>query len=161
MGTSASNDERTTIITQSTDNPITKKEMETYVLSQLSLRQKEMQKLQEELVRVQQAYDGLMSKYMLLVQQVKEEKISTPNVITSVIDEKAIDIFVQGLIDDPNVNIHGVPDFIERAMYKKLAKSCLVGLEKVFDNISFELMGHKVRLIIEPECKYNEKQITI
>ncbi len=134
------------------DSPaITRADMENYMNAHLQVRNEELVRLQKELIRVQSSYDHLNQSHQELLN--KNVVIAKPANLTSHISEVAIDKFVQGLIDDPNVNIHGVPDFIELAMYKRTAVTMLSGLEKILDNVSFELIGHSIKLVICEKSK--------
>ena len=141
------------------DGIVTRKEMESYLATQLQIREQELDRLNNELDRLQKAYDALSTKHGKLVTSVKSGKqneISADLQSSSSVDDAAIDKFVQELIDDPDINIYGLPDRIEKAMYKRAAKMTLVGIEKIFDNIALELIGHRVQLLMRPSAESAE-----
>ncbi len=72
-------------------------------------------------------------------------------VIDSVISDKKIKEFVDEILSNPNINISGVPDKLEKIMYKKISKVVLISLEKIFENIQLELIGHNINLSILPK----------
>jgi len=127
--------------------------MEAYMATQLQVREDEIVRLRSELERVQKAFDALSTEHTKLLSDIKAGKrIEDLEVkVGSSVDDAAIDRFVQELIDDPNINIYGLPDRVEKAMYKRAAKMTLVGLEKVFENVALELIGHKVQLLMRPD----------
>jgi hypothetical protein len=68
----------------------------------------------------------------------------------SVISDKAIGSFVQKLIDDPDTNIYGFPDRMEKALYNKLLKTILHAVAHVSDESAILLFGHRIRIMIQP-----------
>lgn len=135
------------------DGVVSRKEMESYLSSQLQVREDELLRLRNELERVQNEYEALSKKHSKLISDLSNDSVADSNdlsIVKSKVSDEAIESFVQSLIDDPNVNIHGFPDRIEKAMYKRLTKMALVSLEKTIDNVSFEMIGHKVQLVMRP-----------
>jgi hypothetical protein len=128
------------------DGVVSREEMETYMATQMQVREDELARLKRELARVQSAYEALNVK---MVESRTTESIKIDH-FDSKVDDGAIDAFVQGILDDPNANIYGLPDVIERAMYKRAAKMTLMSLEKIFENLAFEIIGHKLQVIMRP-----------
>jgi len=124
------------------DGIVTKKEMESYI--KLCLREKD-----EEVEKIQKAYDELYKKHTELLQQISEEKLDDINKHSNISDV-AIQNFVDGLLADPNVNIYGFPDAIEAAVYRNVIRMVLGGVEDLFNKVSIDLMGHKITVVMEP-----------
>lgn len=68
----------------------------------------------------------------------------------SVISDEAIGSFVQKLIDDPDTNIYGFPDRMEKALYNKLLKTILHAVAHISDESAILLFGHRIRIMIQP-----------
>lgn len=132
------------------DGVVTREEMESYLATQLQIREEELLKTRSELEKTRAAY-------LQLEQKINQTSLSTVDnaqdkqiLRKSRIDDAAIEKFVQSMIDDPNINMHGVPDIIEKAMYRRAAKMTLSSLGKIFENIALELMGHKIHVVMQP-----------
>lgn len=136
------------------DGVVTREEMESYLATQLQIREEELLKTRSELEKTRAAYLQLEQK----INQTSLKQLNKPSVnaqdehllLKSHIDDAAIEKFVQSMIDDPNINMHGVPDIIEKAMYRRAAKMTLSSLGKIFENIALELMGHKIHVVMQP-----------
>ncbi len=132
------------------DGIVTRDEMESYLATQLQTREQELCRLRTELIRVQSAYESLSKQFTSSTSNHCSMDTVHEKIYNSQIDDQAISIFVQSMLDDPNVNIHGMPDIIERAMYTRAAKMTLGSLGKIFENIALELMGHKIHVVMRP-----------
>jgi len=130
------------------DGKVTRDEMESYMAMQLKLREDELIRLRHELDRVREEYDTLSKTHDDTLTKIHEGR--TDEIQSSAVSDRAIDKFVDDIIADPNTNIYGFPDKLERAMYRKSAKMTLVGLEKVFENIALEVIGHRIRISMQP-----------
>jgi hypothetical protein len=61
-----------------------------------------------------------------------------------------VDKFVTQLLEDPNVNVYGLPDSVESAMYRNTIRLMLGAMEKVFENVQIEFIGHKINIVMQP-----------
>lgn len=128
------------------DGIVTRKEMETYMATQLKLREDELirlnqenQALKEALVKADQRYEQLLDKVQ------KGDLIQT-----STVSNLAIEKQIQKWLDDPNTNFSFIPDRAEMFAYKKMLASLLGGMEKLFEGFSLEFMGHRLRMTMQP-----------
>lgn len=64
------------------------------------------------------------------------------------ISEDTIDQYVESLIKDNN--IEGVPDFLERKIYKAVIKAILGSLSKTLETSNINLFGHNIKITIDP-----------
>lgn len=129
------------------DGVVTRQEMETFMAMQLQRRENDLLKLNEEKKRLQEAYDRLYKEHLDVLEQINKGASFTP---VSKISDKAIETFVDTLINDPEINIYGLPDRLEKAMYRNTLKMVMHSLEKVFSNVGVELIGHRLRVNMEP-----------
>lgn len=91
------------------------------------------------------AYDDLYKRHEELLQS--STKVT---VVKKKISDEAIDVFVKTLLTDPEINVHGLPDVVERVLYRKVLKIILGTLGHVADNAEIEFIGHKITIGIEP-----------
>lgn len=133
------------------DGIVTRTEMENYMATQLKMREDELLRLRAELKRVQKAYSALSKQHDDVLQKVHDGRPT--EIVTAAVNPAAINAFVDEMLDDPNINIYGLPDRFERAMYRKLFKMALAGLDKTFQNLSVDIMGHSIRMNIQPSLE--------
>ena len=119
-----------------------KKEMGNYI-------DRRLQEKDENLIKIQQAYDELYKKHTILLQQMSKENAVQTNKHSNISDE-AIQKFVEGLLADPTVNIYGFPDVIEAAVYRNVIRLMLGDVEMLFNKVSIDLIGHKITIVMEP-----------
>nr|QBK85677.1 MAG: hypothetical protein LCMAC101_02720 [Marseillevirus LCMAC101] len=124
------------------DGIITRKEMESYINSQLRERD-------EKVFHLRKAYDDLFEKHSQLLEQIARNNIMDVNKRSNISGE-AIQKFVDELLADPNVNIYGFPDKIESALYRNTIRMILGAMEKLFNNVSIDFIGHKITVVMEP-----------
>lgn len=111
---------------------------------QVELLTKEINNKNREIERIRNEYERLFEKYKIIKTQ-KEDDHEENDHKESEVNINAIDKFVEDILQDPNTNIYGIPDFIEREMYKRVGKTILVSLEKIIENVSFDVMGHTIQ----------------
>ena len=69
---------------------------------------------------------------------------------SNTISTQSIDKFVDDLIADPNVNIYLIPDRVEKTMYTNTLKMFFSILQKTFNNISVDIIGHEFKMSVVP-----------
>ena len=131
------------------DGIVTRQEMETYMATQIKLKEQEFSQLQEENEKLQQSYDALLSRYETLVDQVNLGKVEN-NPQGSRVSNSAIEKQIKLWLADPNINIKYIPDRAELFMYKKSLTAFLGGLEKLFESLSLEVLGHRIQMTLVP-----------
>ena len=122
--------------------------METYINSQLRERD-------ETEFQLRKAYDDLFEKHSRLLEQIARNNIMDVNKQSSISGD-AIQKFVDELLADPNVNIYGFPDKIESALYRNTIRMILGAMEKLFNNVSVDFIGHKITIVMEPTLPSTE-----
>ena len=125
------------------DGAVTRKEMEAYI--SIQLREKD-----EKMVQLRKAYDDLFEKHSQLLEQVARNN-SMGVIKPSNISGDAIQKFVDELLADPDVNIYGFPDKIESALYRNTIRMILGAMEKLFNNVSIDFIGHKITVMMVPD----------
>jgi hypothetical protein len=66
------------------------------------------------------------------------------------ISDASIRVFIENIVDEEKLNIEGLPDVLEKAIYRKVAKIMLLGVEKMLSNFSVDLIGHNISCNINP-----------
>lgn len=131
------------------DGIVTRQEMETYFSTQLKLREEELDKLRKENKSLEQSHSELLSRYEKLLKQVRKGKL--PDISQeSRISNTAIEDQIKQWLADPNINIKYIPDRAEMFMYKKSLTAFLAGLEKVFESLELDLLGHRIKVSMIP-----------
>lgn len=125
------------------DGLVTRKEMEAYINAQLEEKE-------QETIHWRQAYDDLFKKHSELLEQVARNN-TMDAVKQSNISGEAVQKFVDDLLADPNVNIYGFPDKIEAALYSNVIRLILGAMEKLFNNVNVDFIGHKITMALVPD----------
>lgn len=120
------------------DGVVTHKEMEVFYQQ----KNDEINRLKYELERVQTEYNKLLNC---------NAKPAIKPIPESQIDRQQIEKFADSIIEDPSTNIYGFPDALERRMYINSAYLTLAGIEKVISNFEFDIMNHRVKMVITPK----------
>jgi len=135
------------------DGVVSKKELET-AIKNIKTSDDHILKLKNEVEKYKREYNSLKEKHdnvCKTIDDIKDGNIESHKVkIGSSINDKAVEDFVDDIINDPNTNIYGVPDILEREIYKKTIKSILIGAEKIFENSSIDIIGHKIQFVMRP-----------
>jgi hypothetical protein len=127
------------------DGMVTRDEMEAYINTQF--REKD-----EKISQLRNAYDDLYQKHSHLLEQIaRNSKWDVAK--QSNISGDAIQKFVDELLADPNVNIYGFPDRVESAIYRNIIRMILGAMEKLFNNVSIDFIGHKITMAMEPNLE--------
>ena len=117
--------------------------MEAYINTQLLEKDK-------EIIYLREAYDDLFKKHSQVLEQVaRNNTLDTAK--QSNISGEAVQKFVDKLLADPNVNIYGFPDKIEAALYRNVIRMILGAMEKLFNNVSVDFIGHKITMSMVPD----------
>jgi hypothetical protein len=114
------------------------------------------QKLGEKLAKTDNVwkdrYEAVCNKYdRLIAQKTLGEAVGSTH--TSQISDEAVDKFVKQLLDDPNINIRLLPDIIESGLYTNMLKFLLHLMAHTSNTAGITVLGHKIRIIIEPDTK--------
>ncbi len=66
------------------------------------------------------------------------------------ISKKRINKFVEKILDDENINIKYLPDFVERQIYRNVFNIFINLLDNLFDKTTVRFMGHKLTFDLQP-----------
>lgn len=66
-------------------------------------------------------------------------------------EDIAIDRFIQRMLEKSETNCASVPDFIERAMYKKVMRHVLSVLKELVTSVRIEFADHVITLHLNPK----------
>ena len=154
------------------DGIVTRRELEEYTVAKLNEKESEIAMLRarnvyltEKITRMKSKHKEEVSKWKrayetsyLNTQKLIDELASstrdissTPqSTVNSTISSQSIDKFVDELIDDPNINIYLIPDSVERTIYSNTLKMVFSLLQKTFNNVSVDIIGHEFKLKMQP-----------
>ena len=72
-----------------------------------------------------------------------------------------VDEFVEKLLNDENVNIGYLPDFVERQIYKNVFNLIIGLLNNTLSTTSVKLLGHELTFMITPEPEPQPPPISV
>lgn len=75
--------------------------------------------------------------------QIKENKIDEQS-------KQIIHEFVRQLVNDENINVRGLPDFIEKKMYQNIITLLIALLEHTLETGEIKILGHSITFTIRP-----------
>lgn len=79
------------------------------------------------------------------------QNVNNPNNcpdLKSIISKTKINEYVNEILENEKINISGLPDAIEKAIYKNVIRIILLVIDKLADKAKIDLFGHEMRLII-------------
>jgi hypothetical protein len=125
-----------------------RRDLESTITEQLAAKDQQIRELQQELISTQ------LSLMQLELRCSDRLPISPRQATTTSkdtrISEAAIEAVVHDILADPDLNLSLVPDAIEAKIYQKLIRQVLLSLGKMTDQIRLEVLGHQIRLVLEP-----------
>ena len=112
----------------------------------------EINDMKKQIEALQSINHALESKLMS-----KTNVNQTPNYGTmSDISKQKIEEFVNNLMNDENVNIKYIPDFVEKQIYRNIFSIMLSVLDNVLETSSIKLMGHEIVFNLKVDDKINK-----
>jgi flagellar biosynthesis component FlhA len=127
-----------------------RRDLESTITEQLAAKDQQIQELRQELASTQMTLmqlelrcsDGLpiSSRQATMMSPTPDNRIS----------DAAIEAVVHDILADPELNLSFVPDAIEAKIYRKLIRHVLLSLAKMTDQIRLDMLGHQIRLVLEP-----------
>lgn len=112
--------------------------------------------LEEKDVEIEEwkkSYEILEQKHTKLLEQYRNKAYKDPCIAktTSNISSEAVEAAVESILNDPNINLKKVPDFIERKMYHNLIWITLMVAEKIMGSLKIDALGHEFYLTMSPK----------
>jgi predicted Zn-dependent protease len=89
-------------------------------------------------------YDDLHQKYTTVLE--RSDQLQSH----SKISDEAVNKFVETILADPTLNIYALPDAIEGTLYRNTIKIILHALAHASDETALIVLGHRIRIVIEP-----------
>lgn len=114
--------------------------------------------LRKENILLQKRFDKLYSEYkQLKSEELKKSKDKSSVVIAkkSKIDKVKINEFVENMLQNPDINIYGFPDALEKQIYRNVFGMLLNMLDNTLETVEVRLLGHKIIFDVQP---INEEQ---
>lgn len=132
-----------------------RRELEATLTEQLATKDHEIQELRQELTTTQLALAQLEQQFPSLPQITFTKDIqksdSQPEIQpVSRVSEAAIDSLVQGILTDHELDLPLIPNSIEARLYRKIIRQALLSIAKMTQGIHLDLLGHQIRVILEP-----------
>lgn len=125
-----------------------KERLEKDLIDQRALTLLKLKKARKETTTWKKAYNSLYKR------QQNYQQLQTNDVpATGEISNQAIERFVNELLEDPNINIDLIPDAIERPLYANTLKVILSIVQKMFNNTNLDLIGHEVKIHMQPNLE--------
>lgn len=81
---------------------------------------------------------------------------STKQTIQRTISKSKIKDYVEAMLNDPNINIYGFPDAIERQLYTNMITLLLHVLNNALQNAEIHLFNHRIVFDVIPILENNE-----
>jgi hypothetical protein len=69
----------------------------------------------------------------------------------SKISKKQMDQFIENLLNDQNINITYLPDFVERQLYRNMFALLLGLIEKMAETTEIKILGHHITTHFSPD----------
>lgn len=82
----------------------------------------------------------------------KIDRIDTDSVKFKLSQEQ-IDQFVEGLLNDENVNIKYLPDYVERQLYRNMFTILLEVIKHTTNTAEIKFLGHTMTFVITPDSQ--------
>ena len=67
------------------------------------------------------------------------------------LSKERVDAFVEELLNDENVNIKYLPDFVERQLYRNIFSLLINVIENMLDTMNIQFMGHTITFDLKPQ----------
>lgn len=147
------------------DGIVSRHEMELFVVAQLTSRENTIQKLSDELSlekkkieMLNDEYSKLRSHHENLLEKIRSKRGNDNNdnkasLDKSFISTDSIDIFIEEMLQDPEVNIGWMIDSIEEKLYKKVMRIALTSIAKMIDTTKINILSHQIDMKITPTNK--------
>lgn len=75
---------------------------------------------------------------------------SENNIDIKVLSDLKIDEMVNKLLEDENINVKYLPDFVEKAIYKNVLNLTIGLLSNMLSNAHVQVLGHQVKFELTP-----------
>ncbi len=75
----------------------------------------------------------------------------------SILSKERINQFVEELLNDKDINISMMPDFMEKQLYRNIFRMFISIIDKLFETTSIQFIGHQITLKLDPVL---EKDLT-
>ena len=80
----------------------------------------------------------------------EENKIENKNEMIKQLSIHQISILVEEMLNDEDINISYLPDFVEKQIYTNVFQLIMSVVEKSLTNIKLEFLKHNITLKVEP-----------
>lgn len=120
---------------------------------QINNLSQENTKLSRELTEEREKNQRMQDRLIELEKRISEvegENKVLRDTRKSIVSSEKISSHVDNMLANPDINLTWVPDKIEKLAYEKSMQLSLLAFAAAVDHASFEIMGHKLRIVIEP-----------
>ena len=67
------------------------------------------------------------------------------------VSDEAVKKFVEQLMNDPNININGFPDYIERKVYENIVTIVMGIVDQVLSSTEVRILNHTISFTVTPD----------
>lgn len=142
-------------IDKNNDSIISKNELYEWIIEQRNQKQLEIDtkynEMQKEIETLKSINRNLEQKLAnASINETNEQNQNTRNVEKIEISKKQIDIFVERLLNNKDINIKYLPDYVERQLYRNMFTILINLIQNLTDTTEIKFMGHKILLSVAP-----------
>lgn len=65
-------------------------------------------------------------------------------------EDKALDVFIQSILEDNDLNLPMVPDGLEKKIYRNMLKFVIAATKKMLATVSVRFLGHEITFHLSP-----------
>ena len=80
----------------------------------------------------------------------QKKAIPTTRALKTPVNKEKIAQFVEHMLENPDINIYGFPDAIEKQIYRNVFSMLLNVLDYTLETTNIQLLGHKIVFELEP-----------
>ena len=115
----------------------------------------EMEKQIESLKNINNNLQKTIQSFDIKSFNIEEHSINNTNNVNNKnklkeISKKKVNLFVEQLLDDENVNIRYLPDFVERQIYRNVFNILINVMDSLVDTTGVKFMGHEIVFDLKP-----------
>lgn len=137
-------------IDKNNDGVITKSELEEWTNKQ-NEKKNVIINLKKDIKVLKEINKNLENKIKQFINENNDAaNIENKQQLENLLSEQQINIFVEQLLDDHNINIQYLPDYVEKQLYRNILMIIFGFLRKITSNSSFNIIGHELKLSFQP-----------
>lgn len=113
----------------------------------------ELKKQIKSLKNINKCFEKKIKEYECIeINQIKENNINIINNnagLTKLISKEQINSYIEKLLNDDNINIKYLPNFVERQIYKNIFNILIGVMDNIIESSSLTIMDHKIDMVFD------------